>query len=157
MTIGVNTTGLQVATPATMAPTMMEQVDTLNPGGSAPQLLAVPLGIISQANRVAAAVTAFAGGGQTSATQLDYGLSNVTVVATGNDSVKLPPCVAGAWCFLRNVTATSMTVYGYGTDTIDSVASATGNAQAGTKGKLYFGVVGTGTGVAGNWVSLLGA
>lgn len=40
-------------------------------------------------------ITAFAGGGQTSATQLDSGYNRVTVVATANDSVKLPACISG--------------------------------------------------------------
>lgn len=40
-------------------------------------------------------ITAFAGGGQTSATQLDAAYNRVTVVATANDSVKLPSCRSG--------------------------------------------------------------
>lgn len=155
---GYNATGMTLATALTLTSNACFPVDTENTGGVAPQSLALPLGLVSMFNKVAAAVTAHAGGGQASAYQLDYGFSNVTVVATAADSVKLPPCVAGSWCFLRNADgADSMTVFGYGTDTIDSVASATGNAQAAGKGKLYFGVVGTGDGVAGNWVTLLGA
>lgn len=155
---GYYTANLTIATGGTFGPTALVAADLQVPNGSSPQTLAIPLGLLSQANNNATGITAHAGGGQTAAYQLDYGISNVTVVATAADSVKLPPCIAGAWCFVKNSDASdSMTVFGYGTDTIDSVASATGNAQAAGKGKLYFGVVGTGTGVAGNWVSLLGA
>jgi len=42
------------------------------------------------------AITAFAGGGQTSAVLLDSGYNRVTTVASGNDSVKLPSCHTGA-------------------------------------------------------------
>lgn len=40
-------------------------------------------------------ITAFAGGGQASATLLDSGYNRVTVVATAGDSVKLPSCHTG--------------------------------------------------------------
>lgn len=41
------------------------------------------------------ALTAFAGGGQTSAVQLDSAYNRVTTVGSANDSVKLPPCRTG--------------------------------------------------------------
>lgn len=155
---GYSTANFTPATsPSQVAPTSTVSVDTGN-NAAGPATVSMPLGLISQSLKNATAITAHAGGGQAAAFQLDYGLSNVTVVATAADSVKLPPAVAGAWCFLRNADgADSMTVFGFGTDTIDSVASATGNAQAAGKGKLYYAVVGTGDGVAGNWVTLLGA
>lgn len=104
------------------------------------------------------AITAHAGGGQASATQMGYGVNVVTVVATAADSVKLPPAFPGAFVFVRNADAAdSVTVFGFGTDTIDGVASATGNAQAAGKGKLYYGVTGDALGTAGTWVTLLGA
>lgn len=40
-------------------------------------------------------ITAFAGGGQTSAVQLESALNRIATVATGNDSVKLPSCQSG--------------------------------------------------------------
>ena len=40
-------------------------------------------------------ITAFAGGGQASARLLDSAYNRVTVVATANDSVKLPSCHTG--------------------------------------------------------------
>lgn len=83
-------------------------------------------------------VTAFAGGGQTNATQLAGTAANVTTVATAADSVKLPAGIAGRFFFLENVTATSMQVFGNGTDTINGVATATGVAQAAGKSAVYF-------------------
>lgn len=157
---GYSTTGFPIATMASLAEGQLISVDTQNPNGSSPQTIAVPIGLIgAQMNLGSAAVTARAGGGQANATQLEYGISNVTVVATAADSVKLPPAIPGSYCYVRNSDAAdSMTVFGYGTDTIDGVASATGNAQAAGKGKLYFCISGNGslTG-AGAWVSLLGA
>lgn len=41
-------------------------------------------------------ITAFAGGGQTSAVLLDSAYNRVTTVASANDSVKLPSCRTGA-------------------------------------------------------------
>lgn len=154
------TDGLPVGTTADLIYTPRVPVDTYKTSGAYPQQVGMPVGLLSgflNLGTGAAAVTAHVGGGQALATQLDYGITNVTVVATAADSVKLPPAVAGAFCFVKNTDSDSVTVFGYGTDTIDSVASATGNAQAGGKGKLYFAVVGVGDGVAGNWVSLLGA
>ncbi len=133
-------------------------VDTALPNGESPQsggiipgTLPCPDGNIG--------VTAFAGGGQTDATQLDYGAATVTVVATDDDSVKLPYAYPGAVCAIWNAdSAQDTTVYGRGTDTINSVATATGVSQGeGTKA-LYIGVAGTGDGTdAGNWMRILSA
>jgi hypothetical protein len=133
--------------------------DTLATGGSTPQSAALTTTILGAFVPMAnAALTARAGGGQTNATQAGYGSNTVTVVATAADSIKLPAAYPGALVYLRNADAAdSMTVFGFGTDTIDGVASATGNAQAAGKGKLYFGVTGDGLGTAGTWVTLLGA
>lgn len=158
-TQGYYTNGLEIATMADLSENQYVPVDTGAPNGSAPQTYAVPIGLLGSQMAIGElGVTAFAGGGQANATQLADGINTVTVVATDADSVKLPPAVAGAVCFVKNADAAqSTTVYGYGTDTIDGVASATGNAQAAGKGKLYFATTGTGDGVAGTWVTLLGA
>lgn len=134
-------------------------IDTQYAAGASPQYASIPIELIgSFIGTGVIGATAFAGGGQASATQLAYGINTVTVVATAADSVKLPAAVKGAWCFVKNADAAdSMTVFGFGTDTIDAVASATGNAQAAGKGKLYFATSGVGDGAAGTWVSLLGA
>lgn len=134
-------------------------VDTQFANGASPQVAAATLNVLSAFLGVSnIAVTAFAGGGQASATQLGMGVNVVTVVVTAADSVKLPPAFAGAIVFIKNAdSADSVTVFGFGTDTIDAVASATGNAQAAGKGKFYIGTSGNGDGVAGAWASLLGA
>ena len=88
---------------------------------------------------VSEGVTAFAGGGQASATQLAGASGNVTVVATNADSVKLPAGIPGRVFFLENSdSAQSMQVFGNGTDTINDVATATGVAQAAGKSAVYF-------------------
>lgn len=90
------------------------------------------------------ALTALAGGGQTGATQLNFGFNQVTVVATAADSVQLPPCVQGAAVYVTNDDgADAMTVYGKAgrTDTINGTAGATGVSQVAAAHALYFCVV----------------
>lgn len=74
-------------------------------------------------------ITAFAGGGQTNATQLTTQTSRVTTVATAGDSVRLPPSAPGLELIVINHGANAMQVYGAGTDTINDVATATGVSQ----------------------------
>jgi len=50
----------------------------------------------------ATGITAYAGGGQASATALTAKYNNVTVVATNNDSVKLPSALTGKRVLVRN-------------------------------------------------------
>jgi len=57
-------------------------------------------------NAAVDAITAFAGGGQTDATQLTAGFNRVTVVATAADSVKLPAAVAGLEVIIFNADST---------------------------------------------------
>lgn len=95
-------------------------------------------------------ITALAGGAKPG-TLLTTTMNVVTVCATAADSVSLPAAVAGAEVFVHNATAASMQVFGLGTDTINSVATATGVAQATLKSALYKCVV------AGNWIRLLSA
>lgn len=156
---GYSTNGLTIATRSQVGPSALVNVDTQAPSGSSPQTLAVALGMIGGTLTIGGITfTAHAGGGQASATQLGEGINVVTVVGSAADSVKLPAATAGDVVFVKNADAAdSMTVFGFGTDTIDGVASATGNAQAAGKGKLYYAASGIGDGVAGTWVSLLGA
>lgn len=102
-----------------------------------------------------AGVTAFAGGGQGSATAITTPVATVDTVATAADSVKLPaPTYAGQMVLLVNSTANSMQVFGAGTDTINAVATATGVAQAAGKTALY---IATTTGTAAKWFRNLSA
>jgi hypothetical protein len=113
-------------------------------------------GSVFALDNISAAVTAFAGGGQTSATALTKIVNVVTTVATAADSVKLPaPSKVGQIVILTNGHASnSMQVFGAGTDTINSVATATGVAQAAGKTAIY---VATTTGTAAAWFRLLSA
>lgn len=90
--------------------------------------------------QVKTAVTALAGGGQTGATQLNYGLNQVTVVVTAADSVQLPACSVGAIVYVTNDDgADAMTVYGKAgrTDTINGTAGATGVSQVAGSHAFY--------------------
>ncbi|WP_332116063.1 hypothetical protein [Azorhizobium caulinodans] len=100
----------------------------------------------------ATTITAFAGGGQASATQLSKGVNHVTTVATAADSVKLPASAPGLVVHVINGAASnSMQVFGAGTDTINDVATATGVAQAAGKSATYV------CPVAGKWYRVLSA
>jgi len=93
-------------------------------------------------------LVAHAGGGQANALPLLVYMNEVATVATAADSVKLPLAVNGLEVLLSNSTATSMQVFGSGTDTINGVATATGVAQAGGVCALY---ICTKSAPAGTW------
>ena len=100
-------------------------------------------------------ITAYAGGGQTDATPLTALVNVLGTVGTAADSVKLPaPTKVGQVVYISNTTATSATVYGAGTDTINGVATATGVALAAGKTGMY---IATTIGTAAAWRSLQGA
>lgn len=132
-------------------------VDSRLANGQSPQSGALPVGTLpSPAAQVG--LTALAGGAKAGATQLGYGVNEVATVATGADSCLMPYAFPGAVVYVRNDGANATTIFGKGTDTIDGVATGTGNSQAASKGKLYYGIAGTGDGSdTGKWVSLLGA
>lgn len=90
-------------------------------------------------------ITAFAGGGQASATQLNAEVNRITTVATAGDSVKLPSAQPGLTVLLINKGANAMQVFGFGTDTIDGVATATGVSQMANSLVIY------GCVTAGKW------
>jgi hypothetical protein len=74
-------------------------------------------------------IVAHAGGGQTAATQITTQTNRVVTVATAGDSVKLPASAAGLEMIIINAGTNPVQVYGLGTDTIDTVATATGVTQ----------------------------
>ena len=83
-------------------------------------------------------ITALAGGALSAATPvLVLGANEVSTVASGADSVVLPKAVAGNVVFVTNAGASSMQVFGNGSDTINGTAGATGVAQANGKSALY--------------------
>lgn len=118
-------------------------------------------------------ITATAGGGQTNAFQLVTNISRVTVVASTNDSVKLPSAIPGSSVYVDNDSANILAVYPFGTDTIEDSTSAVSLAvgqdanfvcpavgkwyQEGTSGSFtgaFDGVVGGTTPAAGTFTNL---
>lgn len=98
-----------------------------------------------QTQLYAGAVTAFAGGGQASATPLVASINRLATVATQGDSVKLPAAVPGLAVTLVNKGVNPAQVFGAGTDTINSIATATGISQGINTVAVFVCTV------AGNW------
>ncbi len=69
-----------------------------------------------------AVITAFAGGGQASATALTTEFNNVTTVTTAGDSVKLPGATVGAHIHVKNSGATALDIFPATADSIDNLA-----------------------------------
>lgn len=67
--------------------------------------------------------TAFAGGGQGSATQLTPGFTELTVVATAGDSVKLPAAAISTSVTIKNEGAAAADVFPFTGDTINDGAA----------------------------------
>ena len=109
------------------------------------------------------AITAFAGGGQTSATLLTAQFNKVATVASSADSVKLPQISAvpntlgavGSSVIVRNAGANSTQVFGSGTDTINDTATATGVAVGAGKTAIF--ICHSWSGTVGNWYMVLSA
>jgi len=88
--------------------------------------------------------TAFATGGQASATQLDYGVSRITTCATAGDSVKLPLATAGASCIVINRGASAVDVFPQTGEAIDAFAANAALRQfAGSMQTFVCAVAGT--------------
>lgn len=94
-------------------------------------------------------ITAFATGGQASATALSASktLHRISVCATAGDSVKLPAATAGQVHYVRNDGAAQAQVFGTSPDTIDGVATGTGIAMAAGMSAWFFCIT------AGQWVT----
>ena len=67
-------------------------------------------------------ITAYAGGGQGSATQIAADINEVATVATGGDSVKLPAAVAGMEIMIANHGANALDVFPASGDYINEAA-----------------------------------
>lgn len=104
-------------------------------------------------------ITAFAGGGQASATLLNSAFNRVTVVATIADSVKLPFCGGqtspngavlgpGTQVWVMNTSANSLNVFPNTGDAINALAANTAIAVETVTGKIFT------CAVAGTWQSL---
>lgn len=86
-------------------------------------------------------IVAKAGGGKATATQLTAAMNRIATCATNADSVKLPPAVAsmiGATIVVINDGAANAQVFGFGTDTIDAVATATGVVLSAAKRAVFY-------------------
>jgi hypothetical protein len=71
----------------------------------------------------ATGITAFATGGQASATALTAENNNVTTVATAGDSVKLPAAAAGLKITVKNSGAAALDIFPASSDSIDALAA----------------------------------
>lgn len=97
-----------------------------------------------QANPVQAGLTAFAGGGQAKATQLNYGTNEVTTVATAADSVKLPALVPGVGVRVINAGSKAAQVFLGAAGTINGVDGvATGVSLSNGASAVYTAVSAT--------------
>lgn len=70
----------------------------------------------------ATGITAFATGGQASATALTEEINNITTCATAGDSVKLPAAVAGKTVIVKNSGAAALDIFPASADSIDALA-----------------------------------
>jgi hypothetical protein len=89
-------------------------------------------------------LTAFAGGGQGSATPLTAAINRVTTVATIGDSVLLPVSKVGMTIIVSNAGAQPMDVFPAGTEVINSLAASTAvRINNGTTVAFWCSVAGT--------------
>ncbi len=107
------TTGFLVLNPSDIDGTPVFQVDSTG---------ATINGSTIEVNTASAAVTAFAGGGQSSATALTSNYNLVTVCATNFDSVKLQSAAAGATQTVKNIGAAILSVFPATGDSINALA-----------------------------------
>lgn len=103
-------------------------------------------------------ITAAAGGGQASATPLLAQLNRVTVVASANDSVKLPSCAGGLnlgveITVVNAAAVNSMNVFpaSGGTEQIDSLGANAAKAVAAGKTATFTALA------SGQWHAMLSA
>jgi len=90
-------------------------------------------------------ITAFATGGQSSATALTADINSITVCATAADSVKLPAATAGRMVQVSNLGAAYASVFPASGDLIDALAANTSVSLA-VGGSIIFTCS-----VAGSW------
>jgi len=94
------------------------QIDT-----KAPKDAPTFTGHIKRSNQVG--ITAFATGGQASATLITADIAEISICATGGDSVKLPEAVAGLVIFITNHGAAAADVFPNTDDAINEAAANT--------------------------------
>ncbi len=100
--------------------TMTQVLDLINENVVADLVVADTLTINGYiVNSLATGLSAFAGGGQGSATALTKDYNIVATVATAADSVKLPTAVVGRVVTIKNTAANAMDVYPFSGDAIN--------------------------------------
>lgn len=104
---------------------------------------------IPDTSRAVTRITAYAAGGQGSATQLGATVNTVSTAASTVASVRLQRCVPGRQQTVANLGANSIQVYGTSPDTINGAATGTGIAHPTNRIATY---ICTGN---GNWTRLL--
>ncbi len=109
-------------------------------------------GVIFNRDSTANAITARAGGGQSTAVLLTASYNRVTTVATAADSVKLPAAKAGSRVFVFNkAAANSLNVFPSTGDAINALSANAAYALAVTKGAEFLCMV------DGTWDTILTA
>lgn len=109
------------------------------------------------AGSVEDSITATAGGNQATAYQLSNMYNFITTCATNGDAVKLPKADhIGMEVIIVNDGAANAQVFGFGTATIDGVATATGVVLSAAKRCTYICKAADGA-AAGKWISNMGA
>lgn len=98
-------------------------------------------------------ITAFAGGGQASATALTDGVNVVATVASAADSVLLPIVPVGAFVMVKNTSANSMNVFPRTGGNIDAGSANAAKAVAAGVGNLFQCVAINATTGAATWVT----
>ncbi len=151
---GYFTNGMQTADGSQLSANSRVPVDTGLAGGESPQAG----GIIPGTQILfGSAITATPGGTKAAAVQIGYGVNRISVCATATNSVLLPYAYPGAVCIIDNDGATAAQVFGKGTDTVDSVNTATGVALTNAQRGILYGYAGSGDGSdAGAWFSVMG-
>lgn len=96
---------------------------------------------------LATGITAFAGGGQASATALTKEVNVIGTCATKGDSVKLPVIEVGMAITVINRGAADAQVFGAGTSTINGIATGTGVPLPAGSAMVFY------ANAAGTWVT----
>ncbi len=97
-------------------------------------------------------ITAKAGGGQANAVLMTAAMNRVVTVASGNDSVKLPPSVAGLDVVIINAHASNgINVYPQTGEAINALGANTAFAMSANKVATFYCTT------AGQWHSILTA
>ncbi len=116
------TTGFNVLNPTNLDGTPLFSADSTGVYSNGSQV-----GLVYTATN---AITAFATGGQSSATALTSVINSITVCATAGDSVKLPAATAGKFVQVSNLGAAAAAVFPVTGEIIDALSANAGISLA---------------------------